>query len=313
MAPTLPTAVLGRTGFQTTRLGFGAMELAGFDGPVASDLAERLLHQVLDAGINLIDTAPDYGTSEELIGAHLAGRRDEFFLASKCGCVVGRAPRPREGGGLEHIFTPENIRAGVEQSLRRMRTDRIDLVQVHASPSRAELEKQGVIETLRELREEGKLRFIGMSGVLPDLIDQIDMGVFDVFQIPYSALQPEHEQAVHRAASAGAGTIIRGGVARGAPAPDQDPEQSSAYWRGFVRDRRDLWEHARLDELLDGQSRMAFLLRFVLGHPDLHTTIVGTRNPAHLEANLEAARKGPLPDDVLSEARRRVAAARAAT
>lgn len=301
----LPTAVLGRTGFAATRLGFGAMELSGLAGALSPQRVGRLLGGVLDAGINLIDTAPDYGASEELIGAHLAHRRKEFFLASKCGCLVGRTPVLRDGR-LEHDFSPENLRAGVEQSLRRLKTDHLDLVQVHSSPSRAVLEAHGSLAALEALRAEGKVRFLGMSSVLPDLLDHIEMAVFDVFQIPYSALQPEHEEAIGTAARAGAGTIIRGGVARGAPAPDQDPERGHEFWRSFLRERRDLWERAQLDELLEGSSRMEFLLRFVLGHPDLHTTIVGTSNPEHLAANLAAARKGPLAQGLRAEAKRRL-------
>jgi len=299
----LPRAILGRTGFAATRLGFGAMELAFEDARTAE--AGRLLGSVLDAGINLIDTSPDYGRSEELIGAHLARRRGEFFLASKCGCLVDRVPKLQDGR-LEHDFSPQNIRAGVEQSLRRMRTDHLDLVQLHSSPSRALLEKHGSIEAMQKLRDEGKVRFLGMSSVLPDLLDHIAMGVFDVFQIPYSALQREHEAAIRQAAAAGAGTIIRGAVARGAPAPDHDAARKPEYWRGFSQQRRDLWERARLDELLGPMSRMEFLLRYLLGRPDAHTAIVGTANPEHLKANVAAAARGPLPADLLAEAARRL-------
>jgi aryl-alcohol dehydrogenase-like predicted oxidoreductase len=187
-----------------------------------------------------------------------------------------------------------------------MRTDHLDLVQVHSSPARAVLEKNGSVEAMLRLRDEGKIRFLGMSSTLPELDDHIAMGVFDVFQIPYSALQPEHAAVISRAAAAGAGTIIRGGVARGAPAPDHDVTAKSAFWRPFSEQRRDLWERAELDELLGGAPRMEFMLRFVLGHRDLHTTIVGTAKLAHLEANVAAAAKGPLPEDLRAEAIRRL-------
>src|SRR5437764_578241 len=106
------------------------MELRGAPrGPEVSDEdAERILNAVLDSGINFIDTSPDYGRSEELIGRFISHRRDEYILASKCGCLVG-APPPGAGDRPAHIFTPENIRAGVEQSLRRLKTDHLDLVQ----------------------------------------------------------------------------------------------------------------------------------------------------------------------------------------
>lgn len=304
----LATALLGRTGHAATRLGFGAMELGGIAGPLPEAQVERLLHGVLDAGINLIDTSPDYQASEERIGRFLEKRRDEYFLASKCGCLVDRAPTLRDGK-LEHDFSRANVRAGVEQSLRRLKTDHLDLVQVHSSPSRAVLEANGTIDEMRALQREGKVRFLGMSSVLPDLRDHIAMGVFDVFQIPYSALQPEHEEVIREAARAGAGTIIRGGVARGAP--DQDPgrKDMQPFWQTFVKSKRDLWQTAKLDELAAGMGKTEFLLRFVLGHEDLHTTIVGTSKLEHLTANVAAASRGPLPLALRLEAKRRIAAA----
>jgi aryl-alcohol dehydrogenase-like predicted oxidoreductase len=207
------------------------------------------------------------------------------------------------------VFTPENIRAGVEQSLRRMRTDHLDLVQFHISPSRETLEQNGAVEALVALRDEGKTRFIGMSGTLPNLNDHIDMGVFDAFQIPYSALEREHEQVISDAADAGSGTIIRGGVARGAPTVDDATlERYPDFWRPMVEARRDRWEHADLDDLLDGMTRMEFMLRFTLSHPDLHTTIVGTANAQHLADNVAAAQRGPLPADVYEKTKARLAA-----
>jgi aryl-alcohol dehydrogenase-like predicted oxidoreductase len=278
----LPTRTLGRTGLQVTQLGFGAMELRGEPRgrPIADGQAERVLHAVLDSGINYIDTSIDYGTSEDFIGRFISNRRSEFFLASKCGCQPSSSA---SGSRLAHVFTRENVVAGVEQSLRKLNTDYLDVVQFHASPSPAELREGGALDALVELQRQGKVRFIGMSGTLPNLPDQIQMGVFDVFQIPYSAVQPEHDELISEAARAGAGTVIRGGAAKGA------------------------WDGAELDDLLDGGSRTEFILRFTLSHPDLHTTIVGTLNPEHLASNVAAARKGPLPPDVMAEAKRRLA------
>jgi aryl-alcohol dehydrogenase-like predicted oxidoreductase len=302
----LATRVLGKTGEPVTVLGFGAMELRGSPhGPaVADDDAGQLLNAVLDSGITFIDTSIDYGRSEELMGRYIAHRRDEYFLASKCGCPIGEFP-PETPRPLPHDYSPANVRAGVEQSLRRLRTDRLDLVQVHVSPPRSQLEADGTIECLQQLRTEGKLRFIGMSGTLPNLSDHIDMGVFDAFQIPYSALQREHEELITRAADRGAGTVIRGGVARGAPADEKRWQGPLGLGPGVAQQR---WEDAGLEGLLDGMDRMTFVLRFTLSHPDLHTTIVGTSNPAHFRANLAAAEQGQLPDDVYAEARRRLAA-----
>jgi len=304
---TISKRQLGRTGVAVSVLGYGAMELRGAPaGPPISDQdAGRLLNRVLDGGIDLIDTSIDYGRSEELIGRYLSGRRDEYFLASKCGCppreLVARL-RPRLTLRRPHDYRAPNIRAGLERSLRRLRTDRLDLLQVHMSPSRAQLEADRTIETLTALRDQGKVRFVGMSGMLPDLPDQIAMGVFDVFQIPYSALQGEHEALVAAAAAAGAGTLIRGGVARGGPANG---------WRSGPLDQapgegQRRWDAAGLSDLLDGMSPQEFMLRFTISHPDVSSTIVGTRQPEHLQANLAFAAKGPLPADLYEQAKHRL-------
>jgi aryl-alcohol dehydrogenase-like predicted oxidoreductase len=273
------------------------MELRGAPwGPEISDeAAAGVLNAVLDAGINFIDTSIDYGRSEELIGRSIARRRAEYFLASKCGCV------PDAAMGADHVHTAENIRAGVEQSLRRMKTDYLDLVQFHRSLTRMEFEEHGALEAALALKQAGKVRFIGVSGTLPNLVEQIEMGVFDAFQIPYSALQRDHDGAISKAAAAGAGIIIRGGVARGAPTDWQ-----RRYYMLPGATMRELWEKARLDDLLNGMSRLEFILRFTLSNPDLDTTIVGTRDPGHLRENITAALKGPLPEDILREAKHRL-------
>ena len=273
---------LGRTGLQVTTLGYGAMELRG--APRARDIteeqAETILNKVLDAGVNYIDTSIDYGLSEERIGRYISHRRAEYYLASKCGCLVGAPPAPRGQRGA-HVFTRDNVVAGVEQSLTRMKTDYLDVVQFHASPSRQTLEEHGALDALLELREAGKVRFIGMSGTLPHLTDHIVMGVFDVFQIPYSAVEREHEAAIATAAQKGAGIVIRGGAAKGAPT---EGKQAGLQW--------ERWRRAHLDNLLDGMTPMEFILRFTFTNPDLDTTIVGTISPEHLQTNLDILRKG---------------------
>jgi len=300
------TRTLGRTGADVTILGYGAMELRGEPrGPAITDEdAGRLLNAVLDGGINLIDTSPDYGRSEERIGRYIGHRREEFFLASKCGCLIdipadARPPYP-------HDYTPGNVRADVEQSLRRLGTDRLDLVQVHMSPSVAVLEDNHTVDTLRELQSEGKIRFIGMSGILPDLPGQIALDVFDAFQIPYSAVQRDHENLISEAADKGAGTLIRGGAARGAASEEKNWSNSPLTQQPGLGQRN--WETSGLEELVAeaGIGRQEFILRFTLSHPDLSTTIVGTANPAHLASNIELAEKGPLPADLYEEAKKRL-------
>jgi len=279
-----------------TVLGYGAMELRG--APRGRDISEadseRILNALLDMGVNYIDTSIDYGLSEERIGRAISNRRSEYFLASKCGCPLD--PEASKYGRGEHVYTADRVRDGVLQSLRRLQTDYLDLVQFHASPTPQQLTEHGGLEALQELQHQGKVRYIGISGTIPNLRDQIAMGVFDVFQIPYSALQLEHEELMADASNAGAGIVIRGGAARGGPA-----KESGDAWS--------TWKAAGMDDLIGDMDRMEFVLRFTYSSPDLDTTIVGTLNPDHLQQNIDALMKGPLPPDLYDEAKRRLASA----
>ncbi|MCC6803856.1 MAG: aldo/keto reductase, partial [Anaerolineae bacterium] len=247
-------------------------------------------NRVLDAGINFIDTANGYGESEARIGRCISHRRDEFFLATKCGLeVVNKG---------DHDETPRNwtrahLMKTIDESLVRMKTDHLDLLQLHG-PTVEDYDRYEVGRILEDARAAGKTRFIGVSTTLPHLPYYLELGVFDTFQIPYSALEREHETWISRAAQSGAGTIIRGGVAKGAPVK---PDSAGS----------NQWEDAHLDDLLDGMSRMEFILRFTLSHPHAHTTIVATINPDHLAHNLAAAARGALSPGVYAEAKRRLA------
>ena len=282
MAQSLPTAILGRTNLNVTRLGWGAAPRRVW----TEERAESMFNEVLDAGINYVDTANDYERSEEFIGKLISHRRDEFYLASKCGCIPG---------GGSHVFTTENAFRGLHESLSRLKTDYLDLMQLH-NPTASECESGGLVEALTKMRDEGKVRWIGVSTTLPDLPTFLEWGVFDVFQIPYSALQREHEEWINRVAKAGVGTVIRGGVALGEPG------------KGLgLQDQLKGFDDANLDDLRQtDESRSAFLLRFTLTHPGIHTIIVGTQNPAHLSENLSAVNRGHLPADVYKEAKRRL-------
>ena len=296
----LPTATLGRTGIEVTKLGYGAMEVRGtriWGGrPVTDDEADRILNAVLDSGVTFIDTANDYGRSEEYIGRFLSRRRDEFTLATKCGCTVVR--RDENTDDTPHVWTRENLFRGLNESLARMKTDYVDIMQLH-NPSVEQCEQGDLVAVLMEMKAQGKVRWIGCSSTEPHLSTYIGWGVFDTFQIPYSALERQHEELIQKASDAGAGVIVRGGVARGEPGAGLGNA-----------DRWGLWEKAGLDELLaQGETRTQFLLRFTNTHPGMSTNIVGTKDPAHLAQNVEAASRGPLPADVYAETKRRLDAA----
>jgi aryl-alcohol dehydrogenase-like predicted oxidoreductase len=250
------------------------------------------LNAVLDNGINFIDTANDYGRSEEYIGRFLSHRRDEFVLATKCGCTVVR--RDESTDDTPHVWTKENLFRCLHESLDRMRTEYVDLMQLH-NPSVEQCEDGDLVAALQQMKEQGKVRWIGISATHPHLETYIGWEVFDAFQIPYSAFERQHEEVLKAASDSGGGVIVRGGVARGEPGTGLGEQ-----------DRWKQWEAARLDDLLDeGETRTGFLLRFTNAHPGMNTNIVGTMNVHHLKDNISAATR-PLPPDIYAEAKRRL-------
>jgi aryl-alcohol dehydrogenase-like predicted oxidoreductase len=288
---------LGRTGLEVTQLGYGTMGLRGprtwGERIVSEEDAERFLNAVLDAGVNFIDTSPDYGMSEERIGRYISSRRSEFYLATKCGCAYIQHEDRIE---INHVWEKEVIQRNVETSLRRLRTDYVDVLQFHGGDAET-LKSNGLIELLMQFRDQGAIRFLGVSSSLPHLPGLIDLGVFDTFQIPYSCLAPDHHDWITKAAETGAGIIIRGGIAQGGP--DAEIQRPAL---------NDVWAGAKLDEVLpQGMKRAELILRYTLSHPHCHTTIVGTCDPEHLTENLASVAKGPLATDLYEQVTSRVA------
>lgn len=291
---------LGKTGPAVTALGFGAMELRRLDERDAG----RVLNAALDGGITFIDTSPDYGLSETYIGATIASRRNEFVLASKCGCNVDGHGAPLSPA---HVWTGAQLQANIEKSLRLLRTDHLDLWQLH-SPSPAELaggKHDDVIATLHRIRQQGKVRCIGMSykngrqdeALFPSgyafqyLREFLAWDVFDTMQVVYGGLTLQNEQLITDVATRGLGVVVRGAV--------------KMYRDDYPR----LFAAAGLDELCaDGESMTDVLIRFALCHKGISTMIIGTGSVEHVRQNIAAANKGPLPAAVYAEAKRRLAA-----
>lgn len=292
----METRTLGRTGLDVTVLGYGAMAVRRTpEEGLSDDDAGQVLGAVLDEGINFVDTAPDYGLSEERIGKHISHRRAEYYLATKCGCNV-----PREVGEHipSHIWNRETLLRNIELSLKRLKTDYVDIWQLH-NAGVSDVEQGDLLQVMEDVKKQGKVRHVSISSTLPQIMTYVERGCFDTYQIPYSALQRDEEASITAAAESGAGTIIRGGVAKGEPGGDL-----------ATHDRWRTWTAAGLDDLRgEGESRSAFLLRFTISHPHMHTTIVGTQNLDHLAENLRAAEAGRLAADVYKEAKRRLSAA----
>jgi aryl-alcohol dehydrogenase-like predicted oxidoreductase len=296
---------MGNTDLVVGRLGYGAMELAG--APRARSIDEsdaiKLINLVIDLGITYVDTSIDYGLSEQLIGKALAHRRADVILASKCACQVGR-----EGAGdrgESHIYTAENVTAGVEQSLRRLKTSYLDVVQVHGNPTRKELEDGGVIDALLKLQQAGAVRHLGISSRLPLLAEFVDVDYFGVIQVPYSALQRQNEDVMSALRRAGKAVVARGVTGRGAPAKGWATRPIGTA----DGEAQKLWQRAGLDELLAGMPRTEFMIRFALSNDNVDVALVATTDNAHLAADVAYAAKGPLDAAMFRTACQRLAAA----
>ena len=194
----------------------------------------------------------------------------------------------------------KQIEKNITQSLSKLKTDYVDLLQLHNPPIRECIDGY-LLETLLKLKEKGLTRFIGISTTLPDIKSYINWNDFDTFQIPYSTLDRKHEDSISSCNRRGFGTIIRGGVALGESEKKllnsnmltKPIEEQSAInsWK--------VYEEANLDELRDpDDTPTGFLLRFAISNPNIHTTIVGTTNIQHLKENIKAVAKGPLQPDI---------------
>lgn len=274
---------LGRTGLHVSVLGFGAGHVGSPD--LAEAEAGALLHGVLDSGINLIDTAPGYGLSEERIGRHLHGRRSGFVLSTKCGYGVP---------GVED-WTPECITRGVEQALQRLRTDVLDVVHFHSCPVEV-LQRPGLMEALVRAVEAGKVRAAAYSGDNAALEYALGTGVFTVVQ---TSVNPFDQRAIDRgvawAREQGVGVIAKRPLGN---APWRFAERPGAH------DIGEYWHRMRA-MALDSRGRdwSEVALRFAAHVPGVSTCIVGTARLDNLRRNLRALEQGPLPQDFVDAIR----------
>jgi aryl-alcohol dehydrogenase-like predicted oxidoreductase len=250
---------LGRTGLDVSPIGFGAFKIGRNQNvkyPSAYDLpddqaVDRLLNGVLDCGVNLIDTAPAYGLSEERIGRAIAQRRDEFVLCTK----VGETFRIDDETGRPistYDFSEQTIRASVERSLSRLRTDSIDILLLHSDGRDLFILNQtDAIASLMRLKEDGLVRCIGLSGkTAAGHSAALDWA--DVIMVEYHAGNRSEEVVIAEAATAGVGVLVKKGLAAGhlPPAPG---------------------------------------IRFVLSNPDVASLVIGGLNLDHIRENIAIA------------------------
>src|SRR5712691_7085130 len=279
---------LGKTDMVVSVLGFGGSEI-GYERASARTVA-RLLGSALDAGLNVIDTAECYEQSEVLIGDALGSRRGECHLLTKCG-------HPRGFGRGE--WRPASLLSSIERSLKRLRTDRLDLIQLH-SCELADLRRGDAIEALERARERGWARYIGYSGDGAAARYAVECGRFDTLQTSLSVADQEAIDLTLPLARAGqVGVIAKRPLANVAWSYQRKPE---SYYEDYWRRLR------RLDYpfLRDAPATaVGTALRFTLSVPGVHIAIVGTAKPERWKENAALLSAGPLPHAELDAIRAR--------
>ncbi len=296
---------LGRSGLRVSTLTLGTMTFGGQGnfakvGDAGAAGARRQIDMALDAGVNLIDTADVYsfGVSEEMIGEALEGRRDKVLLATKARMVM--SDDPNDGGLSRH-----HLIKSVEQSLRRLRADHIDLYQLHEWDGHTPLEE--TLETLDTLVRSGKIRYFGCSNFAGwqmtkalGISDRLGYQRFVSQQIHYSLQAREAEYELVPAGldqgvgilvwSPLAGGLLSGKYRRGVPQPEG--RQLSGWGEPPVRDEEALYDVVEvLVEVAEarGVSAAQVALAWLLGRPGVTSVLVGARNDEQLADNLAAA------------------------
>jgi aryl-alcohol dehydrogenase-like predicted oxidoreductase len=286
----------GKTRLQVSPLGFGAAPI----GYLATerDRVARILNLLLDSGVNLIDTAANYPGAEEAIAETIGHRRSEFILVSKCGTKLPDIDEP--------AWSAVMVARTVDRSLRRLQTDRLDVMLLH-SCDLATLRKGEALGALVKAREAGKVRFVGYSGdndaaeyaaALPDVaVVQTSISVADQANIDW-VLPVAREHNV--------GVMAKRPIANAAW---KDLGEQQGLYQSYAATYTQRLAQMSLDlsELgFDGPPEQVWpevALRFTLSQPGVHTAIIGTTNPENARANLAALKKGPLPAEAVQQIR----------
>lgn len=290
-----------RSGIEVSEVGLGLWAVAGSDwGPGDDRASLEAIEAALDAGVTFFDTADQYGDghSEELLGQAMSGRRERFVVATKIGWN-GYDERTR----TTQYDTVDKLVAGVEGSLRRLNTDRVEAIQCHID--HPEPNTDVFIDGFRKLEEQEKVGAWGVSTSDLSLLERFNAeGDCDLLQIDYSILNRTAEaEILPYCLENGIGVIVRGPLAMGMLADKYSVTQAfpeDDFRRAWIEDpaqnaqfRKDLEVVAGLRTAVpDDQTMSQFALRFVRSHPAVSTVIPGARDRAQSEANASA---GELP------------------
>lgn len=296
----------GRTGLQVSVLGLGSggPSQLGQGSGVPEEDARRVVRRALDLGINLIDTAADYKESEAILGRALADvPRDSYILCTKFSPV-----RSRNAGGDDRslLKSDQELVESLERSLQRLGTDHVEVLQLHGvTPQWYEQVRDRFVPVLLRLREQGKVRFLGLTesfGVNDQwetLRRALADDIFDTLMVGYNLLTPGPEDAVlPEALRRDVGILVMCAVRRKIGRPDQLAALIADLKAEGALPPDALPDAGPLDWLIhDGVTSVTdAAYKYAIGQPGVSCVLTGTANIDHLEANVRAATSGPLPD-----------------
>lgn len=302
---------LGRTGLNVSEIGFGAWAIGGSWGEQSEKDSLDALHKALDLGVNLIDTAAGYGNgkSERIIGQVLKERSEEIYVATKTPPLDGPWP-PSPYCNVDERYPESYLRESVEERLRNLGTDTIDVLQLHTW-TRAWNSSPRAFDILKTLQAEGKIRYIGVSTPEHDqnsVIDLMRQGYVDTVQVIYNIFEQEPAaELLPVAQEHNVGIIVRvafdEGVLTGKYTADSsfpDDDFRSNYFAGDRLERAVKRVDAIKAEIADTDLTMPQLaLKYALSHPAVSTVIPGIRNLYQAEANCAVSDLPVLSDDLL--------------
>jgi aryl-alcohol dehydrogenase-like predicted oxidoreductase len=293
--------ILGKTGIEVSRVAFGGLFVASFSAQL--DDARAAVHRATELGINYFDTAPNYGNSEEVLGKTLVGVKQPVILSTK----LGGRPTP---------FLPQDkacLRASVEESLRLLGRDCIDILMIHEPDRPGQYEwwtdminvRGPVLELMDELKAEKKIKYTGLGGTTTsEMAHLCRSGKFDVLLTAYNYSLLYREAALEvipAAKAAKMGIVVGSPLQQGALARRYDEQLKSpaAYWLSKARREQFQKLYAFSDEC--GMSLPELGIRFVLSNPDIHCVLMGAKSAAEVDQNTTAANAGPLPAKILGK------------
>jgi aryl-alcohol dehydrogenase-like predicted oxidoreductase len=272
----------GRTDMEVSVLGFGGAEI-GYNPDQTPEEVDELLNSALDAGLNVIDTAAAYKTSEELIGAAVSRRRNEYYLLTKCGAL---------DGSTRFDWSKKGVLETIENSLRKLKTDHLDVVQLHSCDKEI-LRRGDCIEGLERAVEKGYTRYMGYSGDNEHARYAIELNVFDSLQTSVSvADQSPIDTIIPLAVEKGLGVIAKRPIANAVWRHDAKPEDSYVheYWERIQKLKFDFLNKST-------EEAIAVALRFTMTIPGIDAMIVGTTRPHRWEENARYLAEGNLSDE----------------